>query len=413
MKKRVLIMMNSMGIGGVEKAFLNLLYILNKDNFSITILFYKKEGELLNRIPKWVKVEEMKIPKLERSILEFGSKQLILKSLKRYQFVLTLKILLQYFKRKIKKMFLNYNDSFEELFNYLPAFDSQFDVALDFFGHSSITTYYISEKVNAHIKATWLHRSDFDEEIIKYKRYYDKYDKVFGVSKACVEKFIRLFPEYENKCETFHNILLKDDIKREAEKGKGFNDNSSEFKILTVGRLVFFKGYDLAIAVAARLKEEGFRFKWYIIGEGPDRRNLEGLIFKYNVEDCFILLGKSDNPYPFMKQCDIYVQTSRSEGYCITLAEARILNKSIVTTNFFGAKEQITNGETGLIVNVDEMEIYEAVKKLMMDNPLRRKFEENLSREKVIPGTETKQLSALFESNKQRMELLNNIKVSV
>lgn len=414
MKKNLLVMMNSMGIGGVEKAFLNLLAFLDQDQFNITVLFYKKEGELLNRIPSWVKVEELKISNLARNLLEYGSKRTILESLRRYRYVTALKIILSYLKRKVIKMFSKSNDPYHELFKYLPIYNGHFDVALDFFGHSSITTYYISEKVKADIKATWLHRSDFDNQIRTFSSYYDKYDRVYGVSNACIEKFIGIFPEYAEKCETFTNILLIENIKKEAERGTGFNHHDSGMKILTVGRLVSFKGYDIAISVAAKLKKEGFQFKWYAIGEGSEREMLETLIQQYEVADSFILLGKSDNPYPYMKQCDIYVQSSRSEGYCITLAEARMLNKPIVTTNFFGAREQIIHGKTGLIVNVDEDEIYEAVKKLMTEEQLRRSFSENLSKENISPVKEAEKLYALFnEGNKKQPKLVYEVKASV
>ena len=98
-----------------------------------------------------------------------------------------------------------------------------------------------------------------------------------------------------------------------------------------------------------------------------------------------------------MKQCDIYVQPSRFEGYSITLAEARIINKSIITTNFFGAQEQIVDGETGLIINFDKEKIYEAIKKLFTDTQLRMKFEENLSKEKMDPLKEMKKLYVLLD----------------
>lgn len=87
-----------------------------------------------------------------------------------------------------------------------------------------------------------------------------------------------------------------------------------------------------------------------------------------------------------MDECDIYVQPSRHEGYCITLAEARYLNKAIVTTNFTGAKEQIRHEETGLIVDVDEDDIYEAIKKLVINQNLCEYFSRNLAIENYDQG---------------------------
>ena len=134
-----------------------------------------------------------------------------------------------------------------------------------------------------------------------------------------------------------------------------------------------------------------------MIGEGSERIKLEKLMQNYDVDDCFILLGSSDNPYPYIKQCDIYVQPSRFEGYCITLAEARILKKAIITTNFFGAQEQIVDGETGLIVNFDEEKLYDSIKKLIIDTKLRMKFEENLAKEKIDTFNEMRKLYDLLD----------------
>ena len=121
--------------------------------------------------------------------------------------------------------------------------------------------------------------------------------------------------------------------------------------------------------------------KWYCLGEGNAPTEYEKLIVEYDLKDRFILLGSDPNPYPYINNCDIYVQPSRHEGYCITLAEARCLNKPIVTTNFTGADEQIQNENTGLIVDIDENAIYCAVKRLITDRDLCREFSGNLTRE--------------------------------
>jgi glycosyltransferase involved in cell wall biosynthesis len=107
------------------------------------------------------------------------------------------------------------------------------------------------------------------------------------------------------------------------------------------------------------------------------------LIKDHNVENDYILLGATPNPYPYMKQCDIYVQSSRHEGYCITLAEARCFDKPIVTTNFTGANEQIVDGLTGLIVDFDEQQMFNAIKKLLDDKNLVNELREN-SRNQIV-----------------------------
>jgi len=132
------------------------------------------------------------------------------------------------------------------------------------------------------------------------------------------------------------------------------------------------------------------------MGEGVERNRLEKQVKQCNVYNNFILMGIKTNPYPYLRWCDIYVQPSRHEGYCITLAEARCLKKPIVTTDFAGAKEQINNNSTGFITEFDEEQIYIAVKILMDDQKIRQKFENNLTKQKVDTSNEVTKLLKLF-----------------
>ena len=102
------------------------------------------------------------------------------------------------------------------------------------------------------------------------------------------------------------------------------------------------------------------------------------------------------NPYPFMKECDIYVQPSRHEGYCITLGEARCFNNPIVTTNFTGANEQIKNEETGLVCEISENGIYKSLKRLLDDKDLYNNIKINLSKEIVDSTNEISKLDKVL-----------------
>lgn len=155
-----------------------------------------------------------------------------------------------------------------------------------------------------------------------------------------------------------------------ASEGVGFTDDFKGIRILTVGRLSIEKGQDLTISVLAKLKEAGYNVKWYCIGDGKERALYEKLVEDYDVQDDYIFLGSVSNPYPFMKQCNIYVQPSRYEGYCITLAEARCFNNPIISTNFTGASEQIIHNHNGLIVQFDEQQMYDSIVQILSDKLL-------------------------------------------
>ena len=154
--------------------------------------------------------------------------------------------------------------------------------------------------------------------------------------------------------------------------------NNLEFNIVTVARLVEgYKGYDIAVEACKILKDKGYKFKWYAIGEGHDREKIENRIKHNNLEKEFILLGNKDNPYPYMKKCNLYVQTSRKEGFGLTVVEAKILKKPIVCTNFATAKEIINNNIDGLIVKTDVKSLSEGIIKMIED----KEFYNNISKE--------------------------------
>ena len=135
--------------------------------------------------------------------------------------------------------------------------------------------------------------------------------------------------------------------------GNGFEDSFTGIRILTIGRLANQKGYDIALEACKKLKEKGINFRWYVLGKGPLKEEIEKYIIKNNLSKHFILLGVEANPYPFIKNTDIYVQTSRFEGFGLALAEARMLNVPIVTTRFDAVYNQMIDGKNGLVVDME------------------------------------------------------------
>ena len=156
--------------------------------------------------------------------------------------------------------------------------------------------------------------------------------------------------------------------------------NRDDIKILSIGRLNHQKGFDIAIESAKYLYERGYRFKWYIIGDGILENNLKNLIEKNNMQDNVFLIGTRENPYPYIKNCDIFAQTSRFEGKSISLDEAKILSKPILVTNYSTAKDQIINNKEGIIVDMSEKAIAEGLEILINDIEKRIELSEYLSR---------------------------------
>ena len=153
-------------------------------------------------------------------------------------------------------------------------------------------------------------------------------------------------------------------------------------KILTVGRLDPQKGYDIAIEAGKILKNHNIDYKWYILGRGSLEKQLKNQIEEENLTDNFVFLGTRANPYPYFKLSDIYVQTSKFEGFGLAIAEARMLNIPVVTTRFSAVYAQMIDGSNGLVVNMDGESVANVIESLIQNHKLYEKIRDFQKREK-------------------------------
>ncbi|MCJ8009133.1 glycosyltransferase [Lederbergia wuyishanensis] len=377
MKKKIFFMVINMNVGGTEKALLNMISEMPKDKFDITILMLERYGGFIDSIPIHVNVKVYNDYKKIKELITHPLHITGIGFLKKRNVIKGFTFLLFYFLTKIigeKSLFYKY------LLKDYPVEKIEYDIAVAYAGPMDFISYFIAHKVRAKKKIQWIH---FDVTKIGFnKRFsiktFKKYDQLFAVSKEAKDKLIDFLPSLKNRIDVFLNIISSTNIKELSIIGEGFNDSFEGYRILTVGRLSLEKGQDLAIKAVSKLIRDGYKIRWYCIGDGSSKDEYEKLITQYNLEKHFILLGTHTNPYPFIKQCDIYVQPSRYEGYCMTILEAKCLNKPILTTNFNGANEQIKNYQTGIIVNFDETQLYQGIKTLIDNQSLRKKIRENL-----------------------------------
>lgn len=142
---------------------------------------------------------------------------------------------------------------------------------------------------------------------------------------------------------------------------------SSKFKIVTVGRLVAPKGYDRLLKVHKQLIDEEFNYELWIIGEGSRRKELEKYISDNNLNESVRLLGFKENPYKYIKECDLFVCSSRVEGFSLAIAEAFILGLPVISTDCSGPNELLDFGTYGLLTENNDMALYEGLKQLLSD----------------------------------------------
>jgi len=369
--KTVIFVIPDLRCGGVEKSLISLLSCIERDKYNIDLLLFRKNGVLLPLVPEWVK------------IITVGSNISILMHIKEGISSLVLTLGLKKLFKYLRKIYYNFEKE-KPLFskdrrNNLLSYDIAIAYA------DGIATSYTAQKINAGKKIAFVH-TDFLKagyNISSEAKNYARFDRIFCVSAEATEQFSRAFPEFANKTSTFYNLISSTEINTMAKKSVGFTDRFKGIRILTVGRITYEKGYDLTVPVLSRLLKEGYNVKWYVIGDGNMRRNIKKMIRRYNLKDNYILLGPKDNPYPYIAECGIYVQPSRFEGYSLSVAEARALNRPIVATEFTGAREQLIHGKTGIITDISEDGIYTGIKQLLDDIDLRKRLEYNLSLQDV------------------------------
>ena len=397
-RQRILVVNYSMVFGGVEKACLSLLAALPPDRFDVTLLLVSKTGAYLEQIPSWVTVKELALHPDDRHEMIVGRRAALIQSLKRGKLIRVLRSLIRraYCMGCVARPLWRCVE-FDAMLDRVHFDDTEYDCAISY-SDSLVCVAIVAERIDSRRRLVWFH-GDFPDQHIRqenYQHYYRKYDRLFAVSSALVDKLNSRIPSLPRPVELFPHIIDPSDYAAKAAAGKGFTDVFTGLRILSVGRLSEQKGFDLAVEVHARLIRAGYPVRWYVVGGGHAENSLRDAIQSAGVQDSFMLLGQDANPYPYFAQCDIYVQPSRYEGYCLTIAEARAFFKPIVCTDFAGAREQIVDGETGLIVPCEVDAIYQAVKRLLDTSALRQTFSRNLSRSQIGTIEAARRLAAVI-----------------
>lgn len=372
MKQKMLIIGITMAAAGSEKSFLSFArHAIDYDQYEVDLLLAKKTGDFLSQIPKNIRVLEMgkegEIFLINRdNAARIIARRYLLKNPLRAFSLLPHIIKRKTAKTAAEKDFAS-NRMWCELLKKMPAWDTEYDVALAYWGDH--TMFYMCDKVKAKKKIAWLH---FDyasppREDALYLHYFSKCDKVVTVSKKIEASLKQALPEIADKVMTMENIIDAEDILQRASEPCDLADDFQGIRLLTVGRICHQKGYDMAIPAIARLVSEKHDIKWYIIGDGEaiDKENLHERIRQYGLQDKVSFLGIRQNPYPYMKACDIYLQPSRHEGKPIAVEEAKILQKPIVVTDYSSAKEQMAGYPIYEIAEISEDGICKALQTIL------------------------------------------------
>lgn len=357
-KPRIFINMHYMELGGAERALLGLLNAFDTNRVDVDLFLNQHTGDFMPLIPNKINLlpERRGYNAIERpmtQILREGQLGVALGRLKARR-------LHNRYHKSLSDQAKSFDSSaFHYVAHcvqpYLPSLDDlgEYDLAISFLQPHHI----VLNKVRAKKRIAWIH-TDYSAIHVNAPMelpVWDGYDYIASISPECTRSFLKTFPSLESKIIEIENILSTSFVRHQA----ALQDVSQEmrmpgFNILSVGRYCHAKNYDNVPDITRRLVDKGFNdLRWYIIGFGGDEPLIRQRIAEAGMEEHVILLGKKDNPYPYIKACDVYAQPSRYEGKSVTVREAQVLCKPVIVANYTTAKSQIQDGVDGVIVPQD------------------------------------------------------------
>ena len=371
MKKQLLFIIDSLNCGGAEKSLVSLLPLIDYSKYDVDLLIFdsrrnKRKGVFEKYLPTEVNVLDFHL---------FGES--VFEKIRKFF----------HYARLSPQLRLNHRRHGSEILWRSAHFDFKhmekpYDAGIAY--QQGLPTFFLASKVKAKKKIAWINANVYEEgyDMDYCHRFYDKINQVVAVSPKLQNILAERSPWLRQKITCIYDVVNQELISKMAHEPIDDMPNiDNEVKIVTVGRLAPPKNYPLAVSSAKALKDKGLKFKWYFVGTGPSRTSIEKSISEYELQDCVILLGLKDNPYPYIANADIYVQTSSHEGFCLTIAEAKTLCRPIVSTNFDVVFEQIKDRYNGLIADMTQESIAECIMELVNSQSLREQLVHNLSLE--------------------------------
>lgn len=364
---KVAIILNEMNLGGIPRACVPIMQKLS-DYAEVTLILASNSGELTYQVP--TEVKQVIIPiRRNRYVLS--------KYIMEHRYLKALSFLCySVFHGRITKRWVKANAQCSQHIGYIV--DTKFDCAIAFHGMNIDSLTRTLFNIDAVKKIAWIHGDHpfTDKHILDAREIYKQFDKLFFDSHICKNNFLRDFPDISVDMDIFYCLLNTAEIKTMSIYDIPQEFSPEYINILTVGRLSPEKGQDMIPEILKRLSK--YKVRWYLIGDGHDRQRLEQLKIT-NGTSQMIFLGAMDNPYPYIKACDIYVQPSYSEAYSLTAFEAATLGKPIVITDVAGASELLVSGEDALVVPTSPESIADAISQLIENSALRHTLSINVS----------------------------------
>ena len=398
-KPRIFINIHYLEIGGAESALIGMLQTLDPSRVDVDLFLNDHRGEMMAYIPEWVNFlpECKSYTMIERPIKE------VVKA--GYLHIAAARLWAKmrfwsYVRRK-------HPSDGSALFGYvgkcvtpmLPSLKhlGEYDLAISFVTPHNI----VLDKVQAKKKVCWIHTdyTRIDTNAAIELPVWGGYDRIISISKDVTRNFCLIFPSLRNKITEIENILSPEFIHRRAESEPRPSDMpaaENEYTLLTVGRYSYQKKLEEIPLICRLLRERGVPVRWYIIGYGVSDEYIRRAVAEEGVEDIVSILGKRENPYPYIKTCDWYVQPSRYEGKSVVVREAQILGKPVIITDYPTSASQIKNGTDGVIVPMETDRCTEAMAKVLTDSNLKNRLVDYFALHDYGNGSEIEKIYSLL-----------------
>lgn len=361
--KNIAFITRALGVGGIEKSLVGLINALPEDEFNITVLTTDGDRRIASDIKRQADIR----------LLPFNSAtapNTIIKSMLRFKFKSAFSLL------RLKIAEKRGGDPRDVNFAHAHSIlvpKEKFDVAIAYYLPDSYEIPYCLDCVKARKKAVWMHMdlNKYAPRMPYMERYYKRFKRVFCVSFDAQKRFGEVYPKLKKRTRVFHNIIEGEAIIKKSEE---YSPDLKGVSLFTCARVSFEKQPVMCADALKKLIDGGINAYWYWAG-GDTNNCIEGLkkrLKELDIEDRFILLGALTNPYPYYRACDVYVQPSEHESYCISVSEAKILSGRIVCTNFPAASEQLSPTPACTIVGQSSLALADGIKSVL--NAPREKF---------------------------------------
>lgn len=397
MKPSILIFSQAMELGGVERSLLGLLDSIDYAQYDVDLFLMRHSGELMpylnpqaRLLPEIPQYASLAVPMA--SLVKTGQLGVLCGRLQG-------KLAARRFDKrhpseKPSVTALTYSHKYT--LRAMPQISGKtYDLAISFL----TPHYFVRNRVKAKKFAAWIHT---DYTALAYDRkaelaMWSGYDTICGVSEQTSKGFQTAFPELAGRVRTIENILPQALIRNQADEPQADMPSDGSTVLISVGRFCEAKNFDNVPDICRRLVADGLDVKWYLIGYGGNEALIRRKIAGAGMQERVIILGKRDNPYPYMRACDLYVQPSRYEGKAVTVREAQLLAKPVVITNYATSGSQLEDGADGLIVPMDNAGCAAGIAALLRNPARMRQLSETCKTRDYTNSAEIEKIYALME----------------